>query len=275
MKIKQKNWLEVYKVKLFEKEVPDMNGEYKIKEVKIEEKMTQPPKRFTPASLVSELARRNLGTKSTRAMIIETLYNRGYIRGQSIEATPLGINLIKILEKYSPIIVDEALTRNFEKEMELIQKIKKNHEEKEKKIIEDAKHVILQIAEKFKEHELKIGKELIEANKELREEQRKEAELFECPVCNKGKLRILFNKASFRYFAACSKYPECKTTFTLPHGLIKKTDKKCEVCGWQKLIAIKKGRRPWEFCFNPNCESRKEYEKNKEAQKEEVKKEKK
>jgi hypothetical protein len=41
-----------------------------------------------------------------------------------------------------------------------------------------------------------IGKELIEATKETRDEERKEAELMECPVCKKGKLRILFNRAS-------------------------------------------------------------------------------
>ena len=44
----------------------------------------------------------------------------------------------------------------------------------------------------------------------------------------------------------------------------------CEECGFPKLISIKKGRRPWEFCFNPNCETNRkrieEYQKKKEAE---------
>ena len=256
MKIKEKNWLEVYKARLFEKELEDMNGEFLIKEVKIQEKETQPPKRYTPASLVAELSKRNLGTKATRATIVETLYTRGYVRGQSIEATPLGIRLVKSLENYSPIIIDEALTRKFEKEMEDVQKTKKNLKESGGKIIEEAKQVIREILDKFKENEDKIGKELVEGTNEMREMDRKTGELFECPVCKKGKLQILFNKSDKRYFTACSNYPDCKTTFTLPRGLVKKSDKICEDCGWQKLVLIKKGRRPWEFCFNPSCKSR-------------------
>ena len=66
---------------------------------KIEEKETQPPKRYSPASIISELEKRNLGTKATRSSILETLYDRGYVKEKSIEATPLGISLIETLEK--------------------------------------------------------------------------------------------------------------------------------------------------------------------------------
>jgi DNA topoisomerase-1 len=94
-----------------------MNGEAKINDLKTEQKETQPPRRYSPASIISELEKRNLGTKATRSAILETLYERGYIEGQSIQATPLGISLIDTMEKYSPIIIDEKLTRKFEKEM--------------------------------------------------------------------------------------------------------------------------------------------------------------
>jgi DNA topoisomerase-1 len=56
---------------------------------------------------------------------------------------------------------------------------------------------------------------------------------------------------------ACDAYPECKTTFSLPpYGLIKKADKTCDKCQWPILMTIRKGKRPWEFCFNPNCQSK-------------------
>ena len=39
--------------------------------------------------------------------------------------------------------------------------------------------------------------------------------------------------------------------------MIKKTDKKCEKCNFPLLMSIKKGKKPWIFCFNPNCQTRK------------------
>lgn len=269
----EKNWMDVYKTKLQERELPDINGAFPIEESRIEEKMTQPPNRYSPASLVRELEKKNLGTKATRASIIETLYNRGYIQGQSIQATPIGMSLISSLEKHSPIIIDEKLTRNFEKEMDSIQEAKKNLKEKEDKIIQEAKSTITKISEKFKKEELEIGRELIDATKDLREQERLANELQICPKCKKNKLRILYGKRFKRYFVACSGYPECKTTFSLPpNSLIKpskdKEDKQefCPQCQFPLLLAIRKGRRPWKFCFNPDCPSREQYKKNKAEQ---------
>ncbi|MCX6748107.1 MAG: DNA topoisomerase, partial [Candidatus Pacearchaeota archaeon] len=264
LEIKEKGWMHVYPLKIEEREVEDIEGEKIIKKLRIEEKMTQPPRRYTPASIITELEKRNLGTKATRANIIETLYARNYIKEQSIQATPLGISLIKTLEKYSPVIIDEKLTRDFEKDMVEIERAKKGLEEKEEHIIKKAEVSIKKIAEDFKQHEDKIGKELVSATEENYKLERAENELNECPVCKKGKLRILFNKRFRRSFVACNSYPECKTTFSLPPGLIKKTDKICEACGFPMLLAIRKEKRPWMFCFNPNCKTRLEYEKSKE-----------
>lgn len=256
--IVKKAWMDVYKIKLQEKELPDLNGIYTIEESRIEEKMTQPPNRYSPASIVRELERKSLGTKATRSSILETLYSRGYIKDQSIKATSIGMSLIESLEKHSPIIIDEKLTRKFEQETDAIQTAKKDLKAKQEKILQETKETINRIAERFKAEEAEIGKELIKANDTLRQEQRLENELVECPVCKKGKLRILYNKQSRRYFVACNAYPECKTTYSLPpNSLIKKSDKTCEHCGFPLLLAIRKGKRPWEFCFNPNCESNK------------------
>ncbi|MEJ2267824.1 MAG: DNA topoisomerase I, partial [Nanoarchaeota archaeon] len=152
--IVKKAWLEIYPSKMKENKLPDLNGEVKIINVRDEEKETQPPKRYSPASILSALEKRNLGTKATRASILETLYNRGYVRGKSIEATALGISLIESLEKYSPIIIDEKLTRNFEKGMEQIveMKDKKKQDKKEGEIIEGAKKVISGIAKDFEKN---------------------------------------------------------------------------------------------------------------------------
>ncbi len=256
--VRKKSWLEIYPYKIKETELPDLYGEVKIIDSRKEEKETQPPKRYSPASIVSELEKKNLGTKATRAAILETLYDRGYIREKSIEATPLGISLITTLEKYSPIIIDEGLTRKFEKEMDGILQSKKNFEEKENKIIGEAKEAIIEISKDFEKNKKEIGKELTTAESQLWEKEKEANKLNVCPLCKKGILSIIYSRKTRRSFVACNKYPECRKTYSLPpNGAIKKTEKNCESCGFPMLMRLSKGKRPWIFCFNPECESNK------------------
>src|SRR3989338_8138029 len=89
------------------------------------EKQTQPPQRYTEASIIKALEAENLGTKATRAEIIQTLFDRQYATGKSIEVTPLGLSVFEAMKKHVPEIMYPDLTRNFEGEMEEIQ-VKKN-----------------------------------------------------------------------------------------------------------------------------------------------------
>jgi DNA topoisomerase-1 len=258
LEIKKKGWLEVYPLKMKETEIEDIEGEKEIEKSRTEEKETKPPKRYTPASLITELEKRNLGTKSTRSSIVETLYNRNYIKEQSIHATPLGINLVSSLKKYSPIIIDEKLTRRFEKDMENIQKENKNLDVLQGKILKQAKDSVKTISGDLEKHEKKIGKELVQAQEKNWEQEKEESKIAKCPECKKGELMIRYAKKFQRYFVGCSNYPKCTKTFSLPPGIIKKTEKKCDKCGFPILMRLMKGKKPWFFCFNPECESNKE-----------------
>lgn len=257
--IVKKGWIEIYPSGIKEKELPDLEGDVEIREIRKEEKETQPPKRYSPASIVSELEKENLGTKATRASILETLYDRGYIQNKNIEATPLGKSLIETLEKYSPVIIDKKLTREFEKDTDIIIQSKSNFLEKEKIVIEKAKKTIIEIMAQFEKNKEKVGIELLEANAEYREQQKKENTLLPCPICEKGNLIINYSKKNRRYFVSCDSYPDCTNTYTLPpNGAIKRTEKICEECNYPILIRLSKGKRPWEFCFNPECPKNKE-----------------
>ena len=94
----EKGWHIYYHpyVKLEEEELPEVNkgDQVDVKKINLYEKETQPPKRYTPASIIKELEKKNLGTKSTRASIIDTLFSRGYVDGKSIEATNLGMHCL-------------------------------------------------------------------------------------------------------------------------------------------------------------------------------------
>src|SRR3989338_11329446 len=120
-----------------EVELPEVKEKQilKVTESAMLEKETQPPKRYTEASIIKELDKKNLGTKATRAAIIQNLYDRSYIEGKSIQVTTLGKKTIETLEKYSPEVIDEKLTRKFEKEMNAIQDEKQEPE----KILAQAK----------------------------------------------------------------------------------------------------------------------------------------
>mgnify|MGYP006288648573 CR=1 FL=1 len=272
MKVLEKGWTNVYPAKMEESDIDDYEGIIDIDKIDFTEKETKPPKRYSPTSLVTILEKKNLGTKATRSIIVDTLFQRGYLDGKSIKATPLGLKLIEALEKYSPIIIDEELTRQIEKEMEKIESENdpKKLEDEEKKFVTHAEKIITDISKDFKQHEEKIGKMLQKGLINFREEQAESNKLRECPTCKKGHLRILYARAYKRYFVGCTNYPKCKQTYTLPpNSLIKKSDKECEYCGWGKLLAIRKGKRPWEFCFNPDCEEvkrqREKWEKRKAA----------
>jgi DNA topoisomerase I len=269
--IKEKNWLAVYPSKIEEKEVPTINGEVDITEIRTEQKETSPPRRYSAASLVKELEKRNLGTKATRASIVETLSNRDYVKGKALEVTSLGMNLHEALEKHSPIIIDEELTSKMAKELENIESSTENLEKLENKILEQAKKDVKKIAADVSSHLKEIGEALIKGNDEVIEEKIEESTFnFKCPNCKKGDLQVRYGRKFKRYFVACNNYPECKTTFSLPPtNSVKPTRDKdgnheiCDECSFPKVAIFKRGKAPWRLCFNPKCPSNEESEKKK------------
>ncbi len=247
----KKGWHEFYYpyVDLEEQELPKLERGDKVNVKKIEmfSKETQPPKRYTPASIIKELEKRNLGTKATRSEIVDTLFKRGYVDGKSIQATELGIRTVDTLEKYAPKIIDEELTRYFEDEMDQIREGARKPED----VLEKAKGALTAIIKDFKKNEKDIGKELSAANIETRNEL---SGVGKCPSCKSGDLQI--RRGKFGSFVACNRYPECKTSFSLPrNALIKPAKKECGVCGYPLVKAIKKGGA-MDFCLNLDCPSK-------------------
>lgn len=249
--IVEKGWIDFYPYyKGKDISLPQFNEGEEIDIVKVEVKKdkTKPPSRYTEASLVSELEKRNLGTKATRAVIVDTLFKRGYFRRDGgIHVTKYGLSVDSVLEKYVPDIVDEKMTRKLEEEMNAITTGKKDKEE----VIEHGKEVLLHILEEFRRNEEEIGKELLNSLKET------EKELTVIGKCKcGGDLRIIYNKKSKSYFVGCSNYPNCKVTYSLPRGyLFKPANEVCPYCGVPMVAIKKKGtKRRWgKICINPDC----------------------
>ena len=192
---------------------------------------------------------------STRSEIIENLFDRNYLKkGDSIEVTGLGLKAIEVLDKYCPDILDEKLTRDFERDMEKIRKGKSN----EKETLEHAEKFLTKVLGEFKEKEIEIGKELAGSYQET---MKLDSFVEKC-TCG-GDLQIRYTPKFKSYFIACSKYPECKITRSLPRGFLAKGTggKRCDACGAPEILLIKKGKRPWQFCINPDCPKKEEYKK--------------
>jgi DNA topoisomerase-1 len=250
---KEKGWLKQYGPfgKQKDEELPKTYSGEEIKNKKITklDKETQPPKRYTEASIIKELERRNLGTKATRATIVDTLFQRHYAEGKQIKVTELGLKVDSIIEKYVPKISDEALTRHFEEEMEKIREEKKKPES----VLSEAKKIITDVLKEFGEKEKSVGSALKKTFTETRDISET---LGKCPNCKDGMLKM--RKGKFGRFAACDKYPECKTTFSLPkNGMVKKTEKTCEQCRNVMITLFRKGAKPQEVCISPDCPSKK------------------
>jgi len=248
-------WIRYYSefIKLKEQLLPELKkGQIlKAKELLLLDKETQPPDHYTQGSIVKEMEERGLGTRATRAQILHTLYNRGYISGRSIEVTGFGEKVIEVLEEHCPKIISEELTRKFEEDMDLVRESKKKRDD----IVDGAKKILIEILTEFKDSREKIGESLSKAYISFKREQKI---IGKCPECGSD-LKIIVSRKTGKRFVGCSGYKDgCRFSTPLPqHGFIKGLKKNCEVCGFP-MIAVKfKGKKWFISCTNMECSTKK------------------
>ncbi len=247
-------WMEFYGrfAKFREQILPAMEKGDSVEkpEIMMNEKQTTPPDRFSQASILKIMEDKNLGTKATRAQILQTLYDREYIKDKSIRVTPLGLAVVESLEKHCPEIISEEMTKTLDEEIELIQKGKKKREE----IVGHSRSDLEKVLSKFKEHEIHIGTELKEGVKEFQEMAHY---VGVCPACG-SELRIIRSHMTKKHFVGCSGYPKCRQSYPLPQkGMVSATDEKCPTCGLNIIQVKQFKRRPWKLCVKDGFINRK------------------
>jgi len=210
-----------------------------VKSLDVLDKETQPPKRFTQAGILKEMEAEGLGTKATRAGILETLYDRGYIQEKDIIVTKLGQSVITALEKYAPEVISIELTRSFEHDMEVIEEGRKKRED----IVKAARSALEGILANFKKNEKNIGNHLL---KDVIAQHRLETTI---GTCKCGSELVIRRSRKGARFVGCTGYPKCTETFSLPHfGMVKVLREKCQQCGLFVVSVKSKGKRPWKLC---------------------------
>lgn len=257
-RVLKKGWLRFYEPYVKTEEVllpPIREGdEVRLKKVIREDKFTSPPARYNPSSVLKKMEAAGIGTKATRADILQTLYNRGYIMENRIIVTDLGFDVVDILNRYCPRVLSLKLTKELEEKMDAIQNNNLTREE----VLVEAVDLLKPLLTEFKKEEENVGEALSKAVKKAKMQERI---VGKCPECGTGNLIILYSRKTRKRFLGCTNYFKglCETSFPLPQrGTVKPARKNCKACQWPLVEVRRKGRRPWRLCFNPQCPSKKE-----------------
>jgi DNA topoisomerase-1 len=219
----------------------------KLAKLDTDQHFTQPPPRFSEASLVKELEENGIGRPSTYASIIATIEARDYMekREGKLYPTELGFLVTDLLVEHFQDIMNVGYTAEIEKELDEIEEGKDN-----------LLNTLTQFWKKFE-------KDLKKAAKDMENVKAKEEKTDE--VCEKCGSPMVIKWGRYGKFLACSNYPECKNTRQMAGGegadaAEVHEDVAKEVCPKDgQPMVLKKGRfGPFLACSNyPECKSTK------------------
>ncbi len=198
---------------------------------------TQPPPRYTEATLVRELEKRGIGRPSTYAPTISTLLRRNYVRRQrrTLVPTDLGCVVTDKLVEHFPREVDYGFTRALEAKLDRIEEGKA-----------DWRQTLKEFYEKFSQDLERAREGMTDAAEEAAEAGRV------CQKCGK-KMVVRFGRRGDR-FLGCSGFPECDFTISLAQPEGEQTEHKCPQCSAPMLKRQGRRGRPYLACSRyPEC----------------------
>ncbi len=203
---------------------------------------TQPPRRFTQGTLIQEMERLGLGTKSTRHEIVQKLYDRKYVGGADLVPTLTGIAVADALKRHARTITESKMTSHLEGDMEEIAQGRSFLAE----VVRESQDMLSDVLDEMEANRERIGGEIQEA-------LHAQSYIGICPDC-KGTLRVKRSRKG--EFIACSNYPDCRRAYPKPKGAkVEPTDRYCEICKAPLVKVIRRGTSPIFQCLNPECES--------------------
>ena len=184
--------------------------------IEFEEKQTEPPPRYTEASLIKKLEENGIGRPSTYAHILQTLFGRSYALKENgkVKPTELGLQVYNIIIPRFPNIFEASFTAKMEKQLDQI--------ETGIKLWQD---VVREFYEPFVITLNNAKKEVNKIKESITEKVEKK-----CPKCQRP---LLIKWGKYGNFLACSGFPECKYSENLE---IEKSEKTCPKCGRNLII---------------------------------------
>jgi DNA topoisomerase-1 len=202
-------------------------------DLKPEQHFTQPPPRYTEASLIKELEEQGIGRPSTYVPIISTIQDRGYVDQEQRRFVPtwLGITVNEVMNKHFPEIVDTGFTAAMERKLDEV---------------EEGRQSWTEFLHSFY-GDFKVAMDKAEA--EMGRVQKPVEEIDEvCPECGRN---LVIRTGRFGRFISCSGFPECRYR----RSFVNKTGALCPVCGGDLVERkTKQKKRIFYGCSNyPAC----------------------
>ena len=197
-----------------------------------EQCFTQPPPRYTEATLIKALEQKGIGRPSTYAPILYTIQERDYVNkvDGKFHPTELGITVNKILAEHFPKIVDPSFTAQMEEQLD--------------EIANGKYEWIAALQEFYPPFQDMLDKAWINLEKVSMTQVSEET----CPNCGRP---MVIKVGRFGKFLACSGYPDCKTT--MPYAV--KTGVSCPQCGGELVKRVSKKKKVFYGCSKfPKCQ---------------------
>ena len=212
----------------------------------LEAKQTEPPARYSQGKLVQEMERLGLGTKSTRASIIERLYEVKYLKNDPIEPSQLGMAIIDALECYAAHITTPEMTSELEGDMTKVAEGQASQDA----VVDHSRELLALLLEGLIEHKEDLGEAISDA-------VQADAKIGVCPKCGHD-LLVKQSAKTRSSFIGCSAWPECEVTYPLPQGKIQTVEELCPVCGCPQIKVQPFRSKPYVVCVDPACPTNKE-----------------
>jgi len=218
-----------------EKELPELDeGDIlNVKRLDDKQLFTQPPSRYTEASLIKVLEEEGIGRPSTYAPIISTILQRGYVERESkaLKPTYLGNVVNDVMKEYFQEIVDVDFTAEMEKKLDEIE------EEgiEWKKVVKDFYGPFTKMLDRAEEEMKKIT---------IKDKETEEI----CELCGRN---MVIKHGKYGKFLACPGFPECRNT----KPILEKTGIECPKCGGEIVVKKTKRKRNFYGCSKyPECD---------------------
>ncbi len=219
-----------------------------IRDMQLEAKQTEPPARYSQGKLVQEMEKRGLGTKSTRASIIERLYQVKYFKGTPsgpIEPSQLGMAIIDALHEFAPRITTPDMTSELEEDMTHVAEGIDTQDQ----VVYHSRALLAGMLDALIEHKDDLGEAISDA-------VTADAKVGTCPKC--GKDLVMKTSAKTRgSFIGCMGWPDCDVTYPVPSGVrvspLEGEAAVCPECGAPRIKCQPFRQKAYEICVNPKC----------------------
>ncbi len=211
--------------------------------VELREEQTKPPRRYTQGSLIQEMERLGLGTKSTRHDVLQKLFDRHYVSARQLEPTSTGIAVTEALRAHAPLITRPEMTHRLEEEMELVAETKKAKSD----VLADSREMLRDAYELLAKNSEGVRATLTGAL---------DAQHFvgPCARCG-GALRLGRSPRGSRWVQCSNNPASCTVSYSLPPaGFVEPAPEfLCAACQVPRVKITFRGQRPELYCINPEC----------------------